>query len=160
MCAMCPGWGYGMKLYPGIPEKGKGIPAMPTICGDACCIPGGQPNNWYPAGMLMFLSKKKFPNPVGEAGILTPWALVFEWHSLWFACSLYRPCGISGRCQGGWLTAVLQSSGLSHELNPFKGEFRLFLLTASKSLQTKDAYLVLIRTEEHKIAGKHLKFTF
>lgn len=34
-----------MKLYPGIPEKGKGTPAMPTMCADGCCIPGGQANN-------------------------------------------------------------------------------------------------------------------
>lgn len=76
ICAMCLWFGNGMKLYPCSPGYVKGTPAAMaaswwTCC--CCCTLVRFPSTgiWYPVGMLMFRSKKKFPNPVCDAGILS-----------------------------------------------------------------------------------------
>lgn len=77
MCPMCLWCGYGMKLYPCSPEYVMGTPAAiaarcwACCCCWCCCCCCTTPSTgiWYPVGMLMFLSKKKFPNPVCDAGI-------------------------------------------------------------------------------------------
>lgn len=172
ICAMCLWFGNGMKLYPCSPGYVKGTPAAMaaswwTCC--CCCTLVRFPSTgiWYPVGMLMFRSKKKFPNPVCDAGIFsvyvpscysglsgvppTPCDYLYttSCRAVWEGAT---GCGVG--CGGGgggeyWLTATFKrhkpfTGNKSHQRSPL-----LFLL-AFFSWRLKHVLLITVITEGFK----------
>lgn len=162
MCVMCLWCGYGIKLYPCSPEYVMGTPAaIAARC--CCCTPGGHPSTgiWYPVGMLMFLSKKKLPNPVCDAGIFPASQLFeFELRSNLLSLFIYTQLpacvcgGRVGRSLWYWLTATFKrptafTGNKSHQRSP-----PLFLL-AFFAERLNTCYLM-----QHRDFGREPKFQF